>query len=107
MVACKGAGTGKIGTCAGCDGFLSSMYPAFSVPDAVVLGCVVGLYVSDAEKGVVGNEVDKKLSGTGGTHSLAATEGTPHRQYLPRQHSPESHSSPAKHGVIAKKSWRF
>jgi len=64
---------------------------------------VVKVDVGIATGKLVGDEVDKKMSGTGGTHSLAATEGTPHKQYLLRQHCPEPHSSPAKQGVMAEK----
>ena len=67
-----------------------------------LVGTLVGMPVEGVEEGLADGN-DKKISGMGGTHSSAASDGTPQRQNLLRQHCPEAHSSPPKQGVMAEK----
>ena len=68
-----------------------------------VVGPSDGLAAGNAEGIPVGIADGTKMSGMGGIHSSIGSEGTPQRQYLLRQHDPERHSSPPKHGVMAEK----
>ena len=87
FVSIKGIKGATVGASVGSvEGKAEGALEGISVMDA--LGVVEGASEGDD----VG--VSEKKSGTGGTHSFLASDGTPHKQYLERQHCPALHSSP-------------